>query len=184
MTDIMRTEFSPALDRWPLSPARRRAPHYLPGAAGTGSGAADRRGSAKAPAGPKCPLRHKAKPFAGGRRRQNGFSFPSNPTGGMSIFPPGRSPPAPGPSAGRGVTASSAPQLLGHAWLETRYRKTSHVPVLCHGHRHGNGLISHPTSAPCACLRGLPAQRLVWGSLNLPPPSAPGQRGPVSQNAE
>lgn len=66
--------------------------------------------------------------------------------------------------------APSAPQLLGLAWLQTRYHKTSHVAVLCHGHRHGNGLISYPTSVPCACTRGLPAQHPERARLGLVKP--------------
>lgn len=185
----MRTEFSPALDRWPLAPARHRAPQHLPGAAGTGSGAADRGGSAKHRRDPNAPASTNQSPLLAGG---GGFSFPSNTTGQMLISPSAGSPPSsiapvPAPPAAWGVVASSAPQLLGFAWLKRCYHKTPPVAVLCHGHRHGNGLISYPTSAPCTCLHSLPLrdqERARWGSLNLLPPSAPGHRGTMIQNAE
>lgn len=189
LTDRMRTEFRPALDRWPLAPARHRAPQHLPGAAGTGSGAADRGGSAKHRRDPNGPASTNQSPsLVGG----GGFSFPSNTSGQMLISPSAGCPPSsiapvPAPPAARGVVASSAPQLLGFAWLKRCYHKPPPVAVLCHGHRHGNGLISYPTSAPCTCLQSLPLrdqEQARWGSLNLLPPSTPRHQGTMIQNAE
>ena len=158
----MRTEFSPAPDRWPLSPARHRAPRYLAGTAGTGSGAADQSGNAKHPQDPNAPASRNQSPSLAG---EGSTASPSHQTTARTlIFPSGGSPPCSIPPSARPlgwlgtVAASSAPQLLGFAWLKTCYHKTSPVGALCHGHRHGNRLISYPTSAPCACIRGLPAQ--------------------------